>query len=447
MQAATTICERARSLGGRAVLVGGAPRDLLLGRPVDDIDIEVSGVGMDRFGSILEGFEPKLTGVAFGVFKIRGLDIDVSVPRTETKIGTGHRSFATTADPNLPFERAAARRDFTINAVGLDLLTEEFLDPFEGRRDIERRVLRAVRPDTFIEDELRVLRGMQFISRFGLEPDAATVQLCASLSMEHLAAERVFEEWRKMILRGTQIKAGLEFLRSTGWLEFFPELAATVDVPQDPEWHPEGDVFVHTGHCMDEFAKERSGDPVDDLVVGLAVLCHDFGKPTTTEFKDGRWRAHAHDVAGIEPTRAFLKRLTTQPIWEEVEPLVEAHLRPSQLFAASAGQAAVRRLARSVGRLDRLIRVAEADARGRPPLVVDRFEAGDWLLEQARRESLTHTGPRPILGGRHLIAEFDMRPGPQFRPVLDAAFEAQLDGEFDDLDGALEWLRRSGHAR
>ncbi|MCC5951605.1 MAG: polynucleotide adenylyltransferase [Acidimicrobiia bacterium] len=436
------ICRRARAAGGRGVLVGGAPRDVLAGVAVEDIDIEVSGIPLDRLAAVLEGFDIDPTGQAFGVFKLSDVGIDVSLPRLETKHGSHHRDFDVTPDPNLPFEVAARRRDFTINAIGFDPIEQVLLDPFGGAEDLERRTLRAVDDQRFVEDELRVLRGMQLVARFGLTPDRATVGLCSTLDMEHLVASRVFDEWQKMILTGTHIKQGLDFLEAVGWLRFFPELAATVGVPQDPKWHPEGDVFVHTGHCMDEFALRRVGDAHEDLVVGLAVLCHDFGKPATTEFTDGRWRAHGHDVAGVDPTRSFLRRLTEQPIWLEVEPLVAAHLRPSQLHMAQAGKGAVRRLARSVGRLDRLVRVAEADARGRPPLVMDRFEAGDWLLDQARDEDLTTKGPQPVLLGRHLISEFGIEPGPAFRPLLDAAFEAQLDGAFEDLPGAIDWVRQ-----
>ncbi len=245
-----------------------------------------------------------------------------------------------------------------------------------------------------------------------------------------------------MILSGSHIKAGLDFLLDTDWVRHFPELAATVGVRQDPTWHPEGDVFVHTGHCMDEFAKARIGENHEDLTVGLAVLCHDFGKPSTTEFKDGRWRAHGHEQAGLAPTRSFLQRMAAEPIWLEVDPLVGAHLRPSQLHKSNAGKAAVRRLARQVGRLDRLVRVAEADARGRPPLVIDRYEAGHWLLEMARDEDQTPDAPEPILLGRHLVDELGMEPGPAFQPILAAALEAQLAGSFDDLGGAIDWARR-----
>ena len=241
--AALTVAHRAHDRGGHAVIIGGSTRDLLLGAPVSDVDIEVSGIDADRMPDLLEGFEAFEVGVSFGVWKLAGIDIDVSVPRTEAKTGEGHRGFHTVADPTLDFATAAARRDFTINTIGFDPLDGELLDPHGGLIDLEAKVLRAVRAETFVEDQLRVLRGMQFIARFDLRADPALIALCSTLTIDHLPAERIFGEWRKLILAGHRISAGLEFLRATGWLAHFPELAATVGVEQDPQWHPEGDVW------------------------------------------------------------------------------------------------------------------------------------------------------------------------------------------------------------
>ncbi|MCG8459461.1 MAG: HD domain-containing protein [Holophagales bacterium] len=439
-QAQDLLCRAVAAAGGRALLVGGSVRDSLLGRPVSDLDFGVFGREAARLQQVLEEhFELDLVGQSFGVLKVRRIPIDVALPRRESKRGSGHRGFAVDSDPHMSPKEAASRRDFTVNAIAFDPLGGEVLDPWHGRRDLEQRVLRHVSAK-FAEDPLRVLRGMQMAARFRLEPASETVLLCRRIEPEGLAEERIFEEWRKLLLRGEEISRGLRFLRETGWLRHFPELEALVHCPQDPEWHPEGDVWVHTLHVLDAFARDSSGDPWDDLVVGLACLCHDLGKPSTTSFVDGRWRSPGHEEAGEAPTRTFLERMTRQQkLIEQVVPLVREHLKPIALYKAGSRPPAVRRLARRVGRIDRLIRVCRADQAGRPPLPAD-FPAGDWLVEQAAALDLAASAPRPLVLGRHLIA-LGLEPGPSFGPILEACFEAQLDGAFRDLDGGLERAR------
>jgi tRNA nucleotidyltransferase (CCA-adding enzyme) len=427
--------------GGRAHIVGGAVRDALLNLPSEEVDIEVFGLEPERLQALVEAVAPvSLVGASFGVLKVHGAPIDVSIPRRERKVGQGHRGFEIDADPSLSPDAAAARRDYTINAVAWNPLTRELVDPFGGRVDLERRILRHT-SHQFAEDPLRVLRGMQFIARFSLQPAPETVALCRTIEPEGLAAERMFDEWSKLVRLGVSISSGLAFLADTGWLRLYPELEALVGCPQDPEWHPEGDVWVHTGHVMDCFAAERVGDSWEDLVVGLASLCHDLGKPATTVWQDGRWRSPAHEDAGLEPTVSFLSRLTNQQrLIEEVLPLVADHLKPDQLYQAGASAAAVRRLAQRVGRLDRLIRVASADRRGRPPAVVDDFPAARWLEETATALNVRDKPPTPVVMGRHLLS-LGLKPGPVFRPLLDACYEAQLDGRISSVEEGLELVR------
>jgi len=435
------ICRAVEAEGGVAHLVGGCVRDAALGRPAADVDIEVFGVPIDRLEALLGrivGFS--LVGASFGVLKVHGLPIDVSVPRRERKVGQGHRAFEIDADPDLEPAEAAARRDFTVNAIAWNPLTGAVIDPFDGLADLERRVLRHT-SHQFAEDPLRVLRGMQFVARFSLEAAPETVALCRTIEPEGLAAERLFDEWRKLVLAGIRIGDGLRFLEAVGWLAHTPELDALRGCPQDPQWHPEGDVWIHTGHVMDTFAERRTGDDWEDLVVGLACLCHDLGKPATTAWIEGRWRSPGHEEAGLEPTRRFLARLTNQHrLTEEVLPLVADHLKPDQLFQQGAGPSAVRRLARRVGRLDRLIRVAAADRDGRPPSPRDDFPAARWLEQMAAALAVLDAPPRPLVLGRHLI-ELGMRPGPSFKPILDQCFEAQLDGRIADIDEGLAFVR------
>ncbi|MEL7059342.1 MAG: HD domain-containing protein [Acidobacteriota bacterium] len=431
-----------RRAGGRLLVVGGSIRDGLLGRPVEDLDLEVYGLEPTRLEAVLaRRFELDRVGQSFGVLKLRGLPIDVALPRRESKRGLGHRGFEIHSDPNLPFAEAARRRDFTINALGLDPRSGEVLDAHGGRRDLRRGVLRHV-SEAFAEDPLRVLRAMQFAARLCFEVANETIDRCRTIDIEGLASERIFEEWRKLVLAGREISRGLDVLRRTRWLRYFPELAALVDCPQDPTWHPEGDVWRHTLHVMDAFAARRLGEPREDLIVGLACLCHDLGKPATTRFADGRWRSPGHEADGDMPTRRFLGRMTSERrLIDSVVPLVREHLKPFQLFDAAAGPAAIRRLARRVGRIDRLARVARADHAGRPPLPAEPFPAVDWLEARAAELALEAQAPKPIVLGRHLL-EMGFAPGPALGRALAALFERQLDGVFEDLDGGRQEARR-----
>ncbi|MGI6496827.1 MAG: CCA tRNA nucleotidyltransferase [Kiritimatiellia bacterium] len=438
------VARRVRDAGGRALMVGGAVRDLLLHQPAKDIDLEVFGIPPDTLQALLSGrYALNLVGLSFGVLKLQGIDLDLSLPRRESKRGLGHKGFEIDSDPSLSIQEAASRRDFTINALYLDPLTGEWIDPFGGRADLGAKRLRHV-SGKFREDPLRVLRGMQFVARFDLDPAPETIALCRTISPEGLPPERLFEEWAKLLVKGVRISKGLDFLRATGWVRHYPELAALIGCAQDPAWHPEGDAWTHTGLCLDAFARRRTGDRHEDLVVGLAVLCHDFGKPATTRIDRGRIRSPGHDAAGVAPTLSFLRRLTNEErILREVPPLVALHMQPFALWRAGAGDAAIRRLALKVGRVDRLLRVAQADDEGRPPEVAGGSSGGQdlvWLAEAAERLRVAAEAPKPILQGRDLIA-LGHTPSPQFGAWLRACFEAQLDGAFGDLPGAIAYFR------
>ncbi len=427
---------------GRLLLVGGCVRDLYLNATPQEIDCEVQNLSIEKLKSILSTkYTCHEVGKAFGVLKLKGFPAEISLPRTEIKTGTGHKGFSVELDPHLPFDQSAKRRDFTINAIGLDPLSGALFDPTGGISDTQSLTLRHVGP-AFGEDPLRVLRAMQFIARFNLAPHPDTLKVCRSMTMDGLPPERLYEEWKKLLLQGVNLRAGLNFLKDCEWLSYFPELHALVGCQQDPEWHPEGDVWVHTLHCLDAFARERIGDEWEDLVVGFAVLCHDLGKPMTTQTgKDGRIRSPLHEPKGEAPTRSFLSRLTNQiDLHEQVIPLVRRHLTPRTFYKDQASDGAIRRLASKVKRIDRLVRVAAAHLAGRPPRQ-DDFPEGPWLLQRAEELKVKDAEPKPIILGRHLI-EYGWSPGPGFSPILDQCFEAQLDGKFADLKSGLAYLQQ-----
>lgn len=436
------VCGTVRAAGGRAWLVGGSVRDLYLGLPTGDLDLEVFGLPAAELRRVLESeFDLNLVGQSFGILKLRGWPIDVGLPRRESKIGLGHKGFEVLSDPDMPLGEAAARRDFTLNSIYLDPLTRDIEDPFGGLDDLDKRLLRHT-SGAFAEDPLRVLRGMQLAARFDLAVVPETVALCRTIEPEGLTSERIFGEWTKLVTLGQVPSRGLTFLRDCRWLRHFPELEALIGVPQDPRWHPEGDVWTHTLHCLDAFAAEKLDHPWEDLVVGLAVLCHDLGKPeTTTTEPDGAIRSPGHEQRGVELTDEFLGRMTShRKLLAEVKPLVAEHMRPTSLYKAGASDAAVRRLADRVGRIDRLVRVARADNFGRPPLPADEYPAGDWLLETARRLSVEYQPPEPLVQGRDLVA-LGRRPGPDFGRILEKCYEAQLAGKFETASEGLEYAR------
>ncbi len=443
--AVRTVAEVVRRAGGRALLVGGCVRDELLGGDPKDFDIECFGIAADDLRSALaERFELDLVGASFGIIKLSHLDIDVAMPRRETKLGLGHRAFETDCDPSLSIEEASARRDFTVNAIYRDPLTGELLDPWNGCADLKRRALRHV-SEHFREDPLRVLRGMQFAARFRLSATPETLEVCRGMTPENLAQERLMGEWTKLLTLGVEISRGLAFLRDTGWTQYYPEVAALIGCRQDPDWHPEGDVWDHTLCCLDAFARRRDDigrNADEDIVVGLAVLCHDFGKPACTTYDPvtRRIRSLGHDEAGVEPTLSFLRRLTSEDrLLKEVPPLVRLHMRPFAMWRDKASDGAIRRLAAHVVRIDRLIRVAAADDEGRCPYPSEPAPL-EWLAEQTRRLEIEAAAPKPLVRGRDLIA-LGMEPGPHFGAILKAAYEAQLDGCFATTEDGVDFVK------
>ena len=435
--------------GGRALLVGGCVRDTLMGIAPKDWDLEVYNLAADRLREVLDQFGPvSVVGEAFTVYKL-GQDLDVSIPRRERKSGRGHKAFVIEGDPSMSVAEASRRRDFTINAILQDPLTGEVIDPFQGRQDIERRVLRAVSAETFVEDSLRVLRAAQFASRFQFEIEPETVELCRTIDLSDLPSERIWGELEKLLLQSTRPSIGLEWLHKLGALEkVFPEIQSLIGVPQDPEWHPEGDVFVHTQLTID-----RARELIEELsyprqvTVMLAALAHDFGKPATTEFIDGRLRSRGHEEAGVPPAESFLDRINVHTIdgynvRGQVVALVREHLKPGEFYKKrdEVGEGAFRRLARRC-EPDLLYRVAKADSLGRNADWVPReqwygSEAQEWFIERTRELEVEHRPPDPLLLGRHLI-ELGVEPGPAMGEITRAVYEMQLDGRVRSLEDAI----------
>ena len=442
---ARAVAHAARAGGGRALVVGGFVRDRLLGRGSKDLDLEVFGIAEDALPSLLGALgrvEP--VGRAFPVYKLG--PIDVALPRRESKSGRGHTAFAVQGDPHLSFAEAARRRDFTMNAISWDPLTDEYVDPFHGRADLEARRLRVVDPRTFADDSLRVLRALQFAARFDARLDDEAAAICRAIPLDDLPAERLWGEFEKLLLVAERPSIGFAVARTLGVVEqVLPEMVPLYDCPQDAEWHPEGDVWTHTLLVIDE-ARRRNAD-LDRprlATIMLGAVCHDLGKPSTTQMIDGRWRSPGHEAAGVAPATSLLDRLNINAVdgvdvRGQVLAITAEHLRPSAFYKAkdTVRDGAFRRLAARVD-LELLVRFGRADCHGR----AGTFDcsAMDWFLERARALGVEHAAPAPILLGRHLIA-LGVSPGPRMGEILRAVYERQLDGAVASLDEALAAAR------
>lgn len=448
------LAQSVRDSRGRALLVGGCVRDMLMGTQPKDWDLEVYGIEPVRLRALLDKFgSVNVVGEAFTVYKL-GPDLDVSIPRRERKSGRGHRAFVIEGEPAMSVEDATRRRDFTINAILQDPLTGEIIDPFRGQEDIRDKILRAVSLETFAEDSLRVLRAAQFAARFEFKIEAATVELCRTIDLSDLPPERIWGEIEKLLLRARDPYSGLRWLAALGAThQLFPEIEALSGCPQDPEWHPEGDVEVHTYLTVGR-ARELIGELpyARQVTVMLAALAHDFGKPPTTEFIEGRWRSRGHEEAGVSPTEKFLDRLNIHTldgydVRGQVIALVREHLKPGEFYKKreEVGDGAFRRLARRC-ELDLLYRVARADSLGRNADWVPRekwytADAQEWFIQRAKELEVDRQPPAPILLGRHLL-EMGLQPGPQVGEITNAVYEMQLEGRVQSLDDAKTVVRK-----
>jgi len=445
----------------KAIIVGGSVRDHFLELHIKDYDIEVYGLeSMEELEELLARFgSVNLVGKSFGVLKFtyEGEEYDFSFPRLETKTGEGHRGFAVEVDGALDFKTAARRRDFTVNALGYDVEEKTFLDPLGGLKDIKDKCLQHIDDQTFIEDPLRVFRAVQFCARFGFTLAPKTKTLCKEMVdkglLEELPKERVYGEWKKLLLKAPKPSVGFELMRELVLLErYFPELHALIDVPQSAVWHPEGDVWVHTLMTVDEMAiARRSKYPHSDtkkdrkkkdLMFMFAILCHDLGKAVSTTVDDeGNIRSIGHEHTGMTLTKLFMHRLTDEHDFiESLLPLVEHHLKPSQFYIAKSKDKAIRKLASKVN-IEELVVVAKADFLGRTTeeALTRDYRAGAWLLEKASKLKVKNKPLEKLLQGRDLIG-IGLEPSSQFSEIINEVYTLQLEGKIFSKEEALNYL-------
>ncbi len=454
----------------QAVIVGGYVRDLMLGTRPKDADVEVYGVAPERLKELVETLFERVdvVGQSFGILKVLlegGFELDVGIPRKETKVGTGHKGFLIESDPSMSFREAARRRDFTINAIALDPLSGVVHDPYDGISDLESDKLRVVDEATFQEDPLRVFRGFQLAARLDATIEPKTMQLLKQMvergQLDELSKERVTAEWKKMLLKARKPSKGLELMLELGIVDkYYPELKALIATPQEPEWHPEGNVWIHTGMVIDQAAQlirqpERALTHEDALIVMLGSLCHDLGKALTTKVEDGRIRSKGHEEAGEAPARSFLgKFIFGHDLTDKVVKITKDHLKTTKYWKLfTHGELDEKQYANSLRRLLRRLKgvpvevfltVTEADKRGRgfETATTDPYTEGEVFRAALIKFDLEHQACTPLLSGGELVKQLGLEPGPRIGELMKAIEQAWDEGQIQTKDDAWAWVNK-----
>ena len=404
------IADDIRAAGGRAFLVGGWVRDALLGKPCRDYDIEVYDMTQDSLLPILSKYgRTNLVGKAFGVIHLamKGLSLDFSFPRTESKVGYGHRGFVVHTDEKLSFKEAALRRDFTINAMGMELPELTLCDPYGGIDDLKAHTLRHVGP-AFAEDSLRILRGVQFASRFGCTLAPETVEICRTLSLDDLSVERLFEEFKKWLLKPGKPSLGLRAFLDIKLGGYFPEIR-----PFENSWETLGAVL----DCMAELRDRSALTDAQKMEFAFAAL-----------------------LAGSADTALkFLERITNETHLLKVVPLVLGAFHDLDVSVVDSDPA-LRRLAVKIGGLKLLCLLVQCAPHGFFACADGNDDFAERLYAASSRLGLLEAAPQPYLTGKKLM-ELGVRPGKQMGEIIKASFELQLDGKICSAEEALAWAR------
>lgn len=406
-----------REAGGRAYLVGGWVRDAMLGGNCRDYDIEVYDMEQDALVAILSKYgRCNLVGKAFGVIHLamKGLSLDFSFPRTESKVGYGHRGFVVHTDAKLTFREAALRRDFTINAMGMELPDLTLCDPYNGVEDLKAGLLRHVGP-AFAEDSLRILRGVQFASRFKLSLAPETVEMCRTLSLDDLSIERLFEEFKKWLLKPGKPSLGLKAFLDIKLDEYFPEirpLAAAGSAAANPASDVSWDAL---GELLDNLSAVEGLNDEERMVLMFAGLL--AGNP--------------NDVL------KFLARITNEIKLVRGVPLLLANVFKYEPQATLPTDAEIRRLSVELSGL----RLYIAFLQSNPMYPAEARQTYAASFKQRATElGVYEKAPAAYLTGKMLM-DLGVKPGKEMGELIKKSFELQLDGEIQDADAAISWAR------
>lgn len=436
------VIQELKKHNAKVYLVGGAVRDLILNKDIlaiPDIDIEVHNLNLEELSVLLNKFgEVDYVGKSFGILKLRHLNIDWSLPRSDKQ----GRKPEVKIDPYLDIKEALKRRDLTINAIAIDLIKLELVDPFNGVKDIKEKVLRSPDINFFQDDPLRFYRVMQFISRFQMWPNSELNNICQNMNIKDVSIERIDQEFKKLLLKSNIPSLGIRWLQDINRLkDILPELYNTTKVPQDPLWHPEGHVFEHLMQSLDASALLKYKNNEEKLTIMLAALSHDLGKvKTTIKIPDGHIRSPGHDEAGEPLTKSMLKNIiTNKHLIKTVSILVKYHMRPMQFIKSNASLSAYKRLAyqlNSFANLDMLIKLLISDLQGRNgkshfPLN-KTMELATQFKEKAIQAKVLLEPEKPILTGKDLINIIN--PGPLMGQILKYAYKIQINKNIKDKD-------------
>ena len=441
---------------GKIYEVGGVVRDRIISPVLKDqeTDYLVCGIRMDELISLLSKFgKVDLVGKSFGVIKFspsrryseteEQKTFDIALPRKEYSTGVGHKDFKVEFNHNLKVEDDLYRRDFTINAMAYDLKSKKLIDPLDGKKDIKNRLIRITNPNSFEDDPLRMLRGVQFAARFEFEIEKDTYKSLVENAglIKTISPERIQEEMNKLLTRAKRPSIGFRLMHKTGLLkEILPELEACVGVEQPGGYH-KYDIFEHSLETVDNAAM--------DLVIRLASLFHDISKPQARELTPDGATFYGHDKKGARVTKHILQRLRySNEIISTVTLLVDKHM-----FAMGVTDKGLRRLIRKVTpeHIFELLEVRKADiiaqGKGADGKDVDEFEK--WIKEELERKPPFSVKDLKI-NGTIIMEKFGLSPGPPVGKVLNHLLEKVLDEpEFNQEDKLLkeaeEFLKRHSH--
>lgn len=453
------VAKAIRTEGGRVLAVGGSVRDIVISQDPKDLDIEVYGIEAERLEKIASQFGTvSVVGKAFGILKVTtstGLDLDLSLPREDSKIGEGHRGFSVKTNPFMTIQEAAKRRDFTFNSMAADPLTRELFDPYNGIGDIQNRIIRVTDPERFRGDPLRVMRAVQFAGRFECTTDPESVKIMQGMvsQLKELPKERLLEEWKKLLLKSPKPSVGLTLARELGIFDMLhPEFVPLVTTPQEYEYHPEGDVWTHSLMAVDSavmISQRYILSPEQRWILMAAALCHDLGKATATVINEnGRITSYGHDRAGVEPAQQFLSSIgVDNETYTKVPKIVEVHMWPHMAYGAFSqhgekiSDGAFRKLANRMfpATISELALLAQADHCGRgfyvspdnpnELILPEHFEEGDWLRERAAQLRIETGKSADIIRGKDLI-ELGFKPGKEFGIIINLANQLRDEKEF-----------------
>ncbi len=423
---AARIAARVHEAGGSTYYVGGFVRDRLMGIDNKDVDIEIHGISPEKLGEILDSLGKRTEmGASFGIYGLRGYGLDIAMPRKEEATGRGHRDFAVYVDPYLGTYKAALRRDFTMNALMEDVLTGKVVDHFGGVEDLHKGILRHVNSTTFVEDPLRVLRAAQFAARFDFSLAPETVELAKTMDLSTLASERIFGELEKALLKADRPSV---FFREMSRMEqmelWFPEVERLKGIEQNPVYHPEGDVYVHSMQVLDRAAlyRDQAKDPVSFM---LSALVHDFGKITATKTTEKGIQAIGHETEGLPLVETFIRRLTNEvQLRKYVLNMTKLHMRPNRLAEDRARLLATNRMFDESMDPRGLLLLARCDRSLREG--TEKIRADEAFLEE-RLALFEEIMARPYVMGADLV-KAGLKPGPAFSDVLAFAHNLRLAG-------------------